>query len=96
MSVHPQNFDLLRVLYPKNLVFMLLKCIMISCKMVLLHTNGLTCDDCFHEEDSTLNVLCMCIEFCVINYVYEMLFYMMHQIMVYGIGMSLCLSMWDI
>ena len=59
-------------------MFVLLKRVVISCKMVLLHANGLTCDGCFHEGGLTLNVLCMCIEFGAINYVYEMLFYMMH------------------
>ena len=57
---------------------MLLKRVEISYKMVLLHANDLTCDGCFHEGGLTLNILRMCIEFCAINYVHEMLFYMMH------------------
>ena len=41
LSVRPQNFYLLWVLYPKNLVFVLLKRNVNSCKMVLLYVNGL-------------------------------------------------------
>ena len=83
---------------PQNLVFVLLKPVVISCKMVLFHANGLTCDGCFHEGGSTLNVYCICIEFCMINYVHEMLFYMIHRIMVRDIGMFLCCScgMWNV
>ena len=60
------------------MVFVLLKRIVISYKMVLLNANGLTCDGCFHEVGLSLNVLCMCIEFGAINCVHEMLFHMMH------------------
>ena len=59
-------------------MFVLLKRVVISCKMVLLHANGLTCDGYFHEEGLSLKVLYMCIEFGMINYVHEMLFYMMY------------------
>ena len=47
-------------------------------KVVLLHANGFTCNDCFHEGGLSLKVLCMCIEFGAINCVQEMLFHMMH------------------
>ena len=52
------------------------------------------------QKGSSPNVLFMCIEFCAINYVHEMLFYIMHRIMICGIGMFLCcscgMSTWDI
>ena len=59
-------------------MFVLLKTYYDFMQMVLWHVNGLTCDGCFHEGGLSLKVLCMCIEFGAINYVHEMLFYMMH------------------